>query len=57
MRVKPQHLARHLEGDTDKGEDDKPAVGSMPDIDSDFQLREALNLLKGVDIVRSQGRG
>jgi carboxyl-terminal processing protease len=59
-RVREADLARHLEGEADKG-DEEPgkavSVTSVPDIESDFQLREALNLLKGVDIVRGLGKG
>ncbi|MDA9982267.1 hypothetical protein N9H39_05940 [Gammaproteobacteria bacterium] len=40
------------------GAESDPAVADAgPNTDTDFQLREALNLLKGVNIVRNQGNG
>ncbi len=60
-RVREADLARHLEGETEQGQEDSgeatASMTSMPDIETDFQLREALNLLKGVDIVRGLDRG
>ena len=54
--LRESNLEGHLENDGDNGADngDASAATTMPNIDSDFQLREALNLLKGVNIVRNQ---
>lgn len=58
-RIREEDLARHLKNEN--GDDDTtPAHGRMkkrPTIEDDFQLREALNLLKGVNIVSKQNAG
>ncbi len=58
-RMREADLARHLEGGepvrpekTDKK--DKEADKSAPAVD-DYQLQEALNLLKGISVFRTQG--
>jgi carboxyl-terminal processing protease len=58
-RLRESNLQGHLENENGSGGDgagSDPAVANAgPQIDTDFQLREALNLLKGVNIVRNQG--
>ncbi len=58
-RIREEDLARHLKNDN--GDEDAAAndgeTKKKPSIDDDFQLREALNLLKGVNIVGSQNTG
>jgi carboxyl-terminal processing protease len=58
-RLRESNLQGHLENENGSGGDgagSDPAVANTgPQIDTDFQLREALNLLKGVNIVRNQG--
>ncbi len=52
--VREADLANHLDnGKTKPGKDKKPAVKQTP-TEQDYQLFEALNLLKGVNIVRAQ---
>jgi carboxyl-terminal processing protease len=55
-RIREEDLARHLKNEN--GDKDAAAKDSetkkKPSIDDDFQLREALNLLKGVNIVGRQ---
>ncbi len=56
-RIREEDLARHLKnenGDDEAGAKDDDAVKKRPSIEDDFQLREALNLLKGVNIVGEQ---
>ena len=51
------NLQGHLENDIDAGGDSNAndiSDTARPNIEDDFQLREALNLLKGVNIVRNQ---
>jgi len=58
-RVREVDLARHLDNEKSNGEKDadsakiEPAPGTAG-LDEDYQLREALNLLKGVNIVRQR---
>jgi len=57
-RLREQDLAGHLENENkDKDEEERSSeADKAPSIETDFQLREALNLLKGVNIVgRQQG--
>lgn len=58
-RLRESNLQGHLENENgsagDSGEGGPVAADARPKIDDDFQLREALNLLKGVNIVRNQG--
>ena len=58
-RLRESNLQGHLENENGSGgasAGSDPAVANAgPQIDTDFQLREALNLLKGVNIVRNQG--
>lgn len=57
--LRESNLAGHLENDNGDGSPDdraSPESTTIPSVDSDFQLREALNLLKGVNIVRSQAQ-
>ena len=57
--LREEDLQGHLEnenGDNGDSENDS-AAESGPSIDDDFQLREALNLLKGVNIVRNHTKG
>jgi carboxyl-terminal processing protease len=58
-RLRESNLQGHLaneNGSGGAGAGSDPAVANTgPQIDTDFQLREALNLLKGVNIVRNQG--
>ncbi len=60
-RVREQDLAGHLENGTDDSgsPSSTTADATKPTLstDDDFQLREALNLLKGVNIVRSRETG
>ena len=57
--LREEDLQGHLENENgDNGKSKKgTAASDGPSIDDDFQLREALNLLKGVNIVRNQLRG
>ena len=58
-RIREEDLARHLKnenGDKDAAVKDSETK-KRPSIDDDFQLREALNLLKGVNIVGRQNAG
>ena len=48
------HLENEVNGDEDSGANDISGNTAVPNIEDDFQLREALNLLKGVNIVRNQ---
>ena len=55
--LRESNLQGHLENENGADGDSGASNSSDttgPDIESDFQLREALNLLKGVNIVRSQ---
>ena len=56
--LRESNLQGHLENENGAGESTDNSDQSedivLPNIESDFQLREALNLLKGVNIVRSQ---
>ncbi len=58
-RIREEDLARHLKNEN--GDKDPAAKAGetkkKPSIDDDFQLREALNLLKGVNIVSNQNAG
>lgn len=60
-RVREADLSGHLTNDADDDAEDgseaKKKTGVAPSVDEDFQVREALNLLKGVNIVRSQQSG
>lgn len=51
-RTRESDLAGHLENDTT--DDDKSNAGADDGIGDDYQLREAINLLKGVSIIRAQ---
>ncbi|MGA8262469.1 MAG: S41 family peptidase [Arenicellales bacterium] len=51
----PGHL-KNENGAKDKGTD-KSSDATLPSLDKDFQLREALNLLKGIHIVEEQKHG
>jgi carboxyl-terminal processing protease len=58
LLLREADLPGHLEnanGDEDEPSDEAGNSSSLPDVDEDFQLREALNLLKGINII--QGRG
>jgi carboxyl-terminal processing protease len=58
-RIREEDLPRHLKnenGDKDAAVKDSETK-KRPSIDDDFQLREALNLLKGVNIVGRQNAG
>ena len=48
------HLQNEADADKDSNANDLAANTTGPNIENDFQLREALNLLKGVNIVRNQ---
>ncbi|MDJ0958102.1 MAG: S41 family peptidase [Arenicellales bacterium] len=48
------HLESEVDGDGGSNANDVSADTTGPNIEDDFQLREALNLLKGVNIVRNQ---
>lgn len=48
------HLQNEIDADKDSNANDLTANTTGPNIENDFQLREALNLLKGVNIVRNQ---
>ena len=55
--LRESNLQGHLEnenGDGGGGGSESSGDITGPNVDNDFQLREALNLLKGVNIVRSQ---
>ena len=56
QRVREADLVRHLENENGEENGNSEAVEdetkATPELDEDFQLREALNLLKGVNIVR-----
>lgn len=56
--LRESNLQGHLEGEVDTGTDsnanDVSGDTAGPNVEDDFQLREALNLLKGVNIVRNQ---
>jgi carboxyl-terminal processing protease len=58
-RLRESNLQGHLENENGSGgdgaESDPAVTNTGPNTDTDFQLREALNLLKGVNIVRNQG--
>jgi carboxyl-terminal processing protease len=58
-RLRESDLQGHLENENGSGGDgaegDPSVTNTGPNTDTDFQLREALNLLKGVNIVRNQG--
>ena len=59
QRVREADLARHLtneNGDDEAAEEETDNGGTGPSIADDFQLREALTLLKGVNIVRANDR-
>ncbi|MDH3638876.1 MAG: S41 family peptidase [Gammaproteobacteria bacterium] len=61
-RIREADLARHLTNDSEADTPDpataeKPKPTIAPSVDEDFQVREALNVLKGVNIVRSQQSG
>ena len=59
--LREEDLQGHLQNENgdngDSEEENNGATNGAPRIESDFQLREALNLLKGVNIVRKQARG
>jgi len=48
-------LPGHLMNENGDDGDEESAGSSMPSEEQDFQLREALNLLKGINIVRERG--
>lgn len=50
----PGHLLNGSEGDAEVPEDAESGASSLPETDVDFQLREALNLLKGINIVQKR---
>jgi len=65
--LRESNLPGHLQNGTGEGDDQAPqsggsgespgdesAQGSMPSTEQDFQLREALNLLKGINIVQKR---
>ena len=58
-RLRESNLQGHLQNENgsggDSGGDGMAEAEAGPKIENDFQLREALNLLKGVNIVRNQG--
>ena len=60
-RVREANLAGHLNNELDSENPDSTTGNAKsnvaPSVDEDFQIREALNLLKGVNIVRSQQSG
>ncbi|MEC7816778.1 MAG: S41 family peptidase [Pseudomonadota bacterium] len=50
-------LTGHLEGENEGAEEDsEPKVGEPSAADKDYQLRSALNLLKGIRILNRQGK-
>jgi carboxyl-terminal processing protease len=55
--LREEDLEGHLENENGDGGAGDNVVESGPSVNRDFQLREALNLLKGVNIVRNQSRG
>ena len=48
-------LPGHLENEGSDQTQESTASGSGPDLENDYQLREALNLLKGINIVSHKG--
>lgn len=54
LMLKEADLPGHLENEDLEGEDTEQEIISGPNPENDFQLREALNLLKGISIVRNQ---
>ncbi len=54
--LRESNLQGHLENEVEGNADTRNASVSSatPNVETDFQLREALNLLKGVNIVRNQ---
>ncbi len=58
-RIREQDLLGHLRNENGKDNDEEAqdAPDRGPSIDDDFQLREALNLLKGVNVVGGRKEG
>lgn len=52
--LRESDLSGHLQNENGGSSGETTADRSQPSVDDDFQLREALNLLKGVNIVRAQ---
>lgn len=52
--LRESDLSGHLENENGSSSGETTADSSQASVDDDFQLREALNLLKGVNIVRAQ---